>query len=72
MDPDPTCLPVVSFPGSLPMKIYEPIAISLFTVLVLSATFMVGKHVGYTEGLALSEQSIEMSVNNIEQAAGIN
>ncbi len=34
------------------MKIYEPIAISLFTVLVLGASFLLGKSVGYREAMS--------------------
>ena len=39
------------------MKIYEPIAISLFTVLVLGASFFVGKSVGYHEAMTQSENT---------------
>ncbi len=33
------------------MRIYEPVAISLFTVIVLAACFMMGKSIGYKEGI---------------------
>jgi len=36
---------------SLSLKIIQPIVISIFTVLVLAASFLVGKHVGFSEGV---------------------
>ena len=46
------------------MKIYEPIAISLFTVLVLGASFLVGKNVGYQEAMADNETTQATKMQN--------
>lgn len=40
------------------MKLYEPIAIALATVLVLASVFMLGKHTGYTEAIAASNAQL--------------
>lgn len=37
------------------LKIFQPILISGFTVMVLAASFMVGKHVGFNEGVQYSQ-----------------
>lgn len=37
------------------LKIFQPILISGFTVMVLATSFMVGKHVGFNEGMEYSQ-----------------
>lgn len=32
------------------MKLYEPIAIALFTAVVLSSSYLLGKRIGYDQG----------------------
>jgi len=51
------------------MKIYEPIAISLFTVLVLGASFFVGKSVGYKEAMTQNENSTLTKTQTVSNEA---
>lgn len=32
------------------MKLYEPIAVALFTAVVLSSSYLLGKRIGYDQG----------------------
>ena len=51
------------------MKIYEPIAISLFTVLVLGASFFIGKSVGYKEAMTQYENSTPTKTKTVSNEA---
>lgn len=48
------------------LKIIQPVVISAFTVLVLAASFMVGKHVGYAEGVqhTESQQAVPLATHS--------
>jgi hypothetical protein len=50
------------------MKIYEPIAIALVTVLVLASVFMLGKHSGYKE--AIASRNVELGITNEVRESG--
>ena len=55
------------------MKVYEPIAISLFTVLVLGASFLLGKSVGYREAMStevsVQDTNLQMTIEDRKQVS---
>ena len=52
------------------MKIYEPIAISLFTVLVLAASFSVGKSIGFEEGVSYAKKN-SVDIVQLDSTQGV-
>lgn len=56
------------------MKIYEPVSVGLFVVSVLAASYLLGKRVGYEQGIETASETLvaEGLVQDLLQVQNLN